>query len=112
MTTPAGKRNRRITFQRMRIEEQETGATKTGFEDLTEVWSSYRPLQGSEDEVGDARTAQQEAEFRILYSATTKTITRKDRLVFKGKPFDIIDIQEFGLQEELVIRARLRNADA
>lgn len=73
--------------------------------------AKYMPKSGGEVWVGTGPTPQQEAEFTVRFSNSVSSLKAKDRLLFEGRSWDILDVRPEGYRQWLVITAKLRNAN-
>lgn len=108
---PAGERDRKIYLQQ-RISDKDSGAASVqNYKPLATVRAKYNPVRGDEKKVGTGMQPWIEAEFIVLYSIDSKKLRQKDRILFEDRPWDVLDVRELGLREELLIRARLTDAN-
>lgn len=108
---PAGERDRTIYLQQ-RISDKDSGAASVqNYKPLATVRAKYNPISGDEKKIGAGMTPQVEAEFTILYSSDSKQLRAKDRVLFEDRPWDVLEVRELGRREELLIKARLTNAN-
>lgn len=89
MALPAGKRNRRITFQRATVGRNALGqATKTWADLATQPgdWAFVRPVRGSESFSDGQLQGRIDVVFNVRYRAD---ITESDRVLLDGEPYEI-----------------------
>lgn len=86
-----GKLNKRITIQRADKQEDVNGITKTGWYDLKTIWCSMNGLSGKEYWTAKSYNAENTVVFIIRYGSC-KDLTVKDRIIYKGKAFNIVHV--------------------
>lgn len=86
-----GKLNKRITIQKSGEKEDVNCITKTEWYDLKTIWCSMNGLSGKEYWTAKSYNAENTVVFTIRYSSC-KDLTVKDRIVYKGKVFNIVHI--------------------
>ena len=105
-TTPAGRRNKRITFQRAIVARSTLGGTSARPTDWEDVPSSSRWAQiswgsGAERRAAAAEEAVQTATFRVLSDSLTRTITEEHRIVHGALTFDVTGAVPIGVNDEI-----------
>lgn len=90
-----GKLNKRITFQKCRVLEDEMGQDKTAWEDFKTVWATVKPYKSSE--FNFMKKLKPEVSHRI-YVRFRNDITADMRIRYHGRIFTIegppLDIDE------------------
>lgn len=100
-----GDLDRRITIQAKTVERDDYGATKETWSDAATVWAQYLPGGGDERFAAAQVYAETQARFRIRWR---DDVTTQHRVLFDGKLWDILAIDEMGRRGGLEIKARAR----
>lgn len=104
----AGNLDRRVTIQR------EGAPTDNGIEETDGVladyatrWASWKPANGREVFENLGREAKAGGTFWLRYDSETAAIEETDKVLFDGRLWDIIGIQEIARREgiELIVAA-------
>lgn len=98
--TPAGKRDRKIIFQRYTVVQDEYG-------EETQTWAQYGKSQktrvffglGSENREAAREQGVQAATFNCYATSTTRAVMVRDRIVMNGENWDVVSIQPIGRRE-------------
>jgi SPP1 family predicted phage head-tail adaptor len=107
----AGKLDRRITIQR-------ATETRDGFNNVTltwpgtviaTVWASKEDVRDSERFSSQEVGAEITTRFQIRWSSDVENVNPKDRVVYDGRPYDIVAVKEIGRREGLEITASARS---
>jgi SPP1 family predicted phage head-tail adaptor len=101
----AGRRDRKIIFERFTTSETVIGAPEETWSTHRTEWAEYIPVSGKEILQLNREVSGELARFNILY---TSLISVKDRINFNGKYWDIIAIRELGRNVGLEITAEAR----
>jgi SPP1 family predicted phage head-tail adaptor len=104
----AGQMDRRITLRRATITQNAFGEAIAVWGDLTTVPAHFMPVSDSERYRSDEMAADITSRFRIRWSATTGTVTPRDRLTYQGREYDIHGVKEMGRRDFLEITASAR----
>ena len=103
MTCDAGSYNRRITFETITESRSSTGAvvkTWGNVPSVPTVWARVKYLRGEEyasAAIDNQGVSNQLVRFTTHYRSD---ITTKDRILFDGKYWNIIEVIEKGYREE------------
>ena len=96
----AGERDKRLRFERSALVDD-------GFA-RTEVWSPYRTVWGSREDLSDGERWRANAvgsavtaRFRVRWSADMSAVTRSDRIICDGITFNIVAIKPIGRRRDL-----------
>lgn len=104
----AGSLDRRVTFHRDRIVENDHGDKVQGWSELATVWASVRPSPGSERLASAEAAANAPTVVTIRWSSLVADLNPADRLeypVASGRYFNIISVVEIGRRDGLQIAA-------
>ena len=94
----AGKRDRRIDFQRAARGRDSVGVLIEGaWASIGQRWAQVRYGSGAERREAAAERATQPATFRTLADGLTRTITQQDRIIYDGLTYDIVGIAPIGM---------------
>lgn len=104
----AGKRDRRITLERL-VSEKIDGTPKDSWKPIATVWAAKNELKGYERFQNDRNVADAEVEFVILYSGDVKDLSTADRVTYGDAKYDIIAVAEIGRKDGLSIKAKRRD---
>jgi SPP1 family predicted phage head-tail adaptor len=101
----AGALDRRITIQALTVSQGATGGVVETWADLATVWAQWLPGAGNEKFVAPAVYAEASGRFRVRYRPG---VTARNRVLYNGIEWDIIDIQEVGRRDglDLFVRGR------
>lgn len=97
----AGKLDKRITLQRAAY--QDDGFSSQGqktWSDLATVWAEATPLRDSERIAAGQVLATIAYRFRIRFSTTVADLGPEDRIMFRGREFDIHGVKPAGKRDE------------
>jgi SPP1 family predicted phage head-tail adaptor len=89
----AGKLDRRLTIQRVTTVPGPFNEPVETWTDVATVWAQERPDRGTERFSAQGLTAQVVMVFHIRYRAD---VTVEDRLLYKERTWNIIDVAELG----------------
>lgn len=92
----AGKLDRRIVIERSVNLIDATGDQVEDWRELTKRWASFRTQGGREFLAADAERTEARAVFTIRY---LDGLTLADRVVYRGRIYDIEAINEIGRRE-------------
>lgn len=99
---PAGRRNRRIVFERPTRTTNAHGQEVEGEpEVLAEVWAEVRFGTGDERRQAAQEAGSQAATFVCLWFPALAAVTLKERIAFDGSHWDILNIVPMGLNREI-----------
>jgi len=104
--TPAGGRDKRITFERAtttRTALGGAGAPSWGI--LCARWAKVTYGNGAERRNAAVEQAVQPATFRVLADSETREVLATDRIVFDGLAWDITSIAPIGRPSEIEFTA-------
>lgn len=100
-TIRIGQRDRRIIIERATITNTVTGAPRMVWNQLAVVWANVHDFTRlTENNELNQVVAQNETTFIMR----KRDINEKDRIVYRGKPHDIIGIEEIGRNDLLSIK--------
>ena len=110
-----GKLDRRITIQRNTVSRALDGSESSSWATLLTCAAEYKPesgfAQNKEDILSDQTVQTESVKFVIRYSSIAKTVTKKDRILFETKPYNIIGVVEIGRREGFTILAERQDND-
>jgi SPP1 family predicted phage head-tail adaptor len=110
MQQPAGERGRRIRIERAStIRDPKSGERVPSWTLLAERWASWRPASARETLAAAEVSAQVTDVFELLWSTQLADLNPKDRLIFKGRVYDIAGVIEIGCREGIRITATARS---
>lgn len=102
----AGQLDRLLTIERPReVRDPATGAVDIEYDRLEQVWGARIP-QASSEALGEGQVHHEpKVNYRIRYLAeiAAPRTGAKLRLVDEGAPVDIVDVQEIGRREGLLL---------
>lgn len=101
----AGKLDRRIVIQLKSLSQNAYGEAIETWADLAEVFAQYLTGGGNERFSSAQVYAETQGRFRIRWRAD---ITPQHRIVFDGKEWDILAVDEIGRKEGLEIKVKAR----
>lgn len=101
----AGKLDRRITLQRATSSQDEAGQSIPAWSKVAEVWAQVLPLAAREPFQADQRAAWVDTKFVIRYRADVGPL---DRVLYGGRTYDVVGVQEIGRREGLELLAYAR----
>ncbi|MEP6827921.1 MAG: phage head closure protein [Aestuariivirga sp.] len=101
----AGKLDRRITLQRSTTSKDEFGQPIETFGTLAQCRASYRPVSDAERQRTNETLATLVARFQVRWFTAIADLNAKDRLLFDGRTFDILNVKEIGRHKGLEISA-------
>lgn len=96
MDFAAGDLRERVTLQRGTATTDSLGAEVLTWADLDTVFASWRRATARETLAAAELSASVQDVFEIRKSSTVDDLTPKDRLIWKGKTYDIADVQPIG----------------
>lgn len=86
---PAGSLRKRLTFETEGETPDGGGGYVAGWSTIATVWGSFRPERGRERLEAGRLEGAVAGVVRVRSSATTRTITEKDRVTFGGDSYQI-----------------------
>lgn len=101
--------DRRITIQCAAISQDETGQEILTWASLPAVWASWRRASARETLAAAEVNAQVTDVFEIRYSRDVESVGAKDRILYGGRTYDIVDVNEIGRREGIRITASARS---
>ena len=97
---PAGKRDRRIRFQRAALVTGDDGVKVESWTDLVQAWALVMWGKGAERREAGAQGAAITATFRVVSTSMLRTLTERDRIVDQaGRVWNITSVAEMGRAE-------------
>jgi SPP1 family predicted phage head-tail adaptor len=98
----AGNLRDRITIQRATTGDDGYGNTVTGWADLLTVWADVRETMGKERVDAGRVEASRTATIRVRASSATRALTEADRVIARGRPWNIRSVAEVGNDREML----------
>lgn len=99
-----GIMDREITIQRRTLEENEFAERVEVFTDLLTVWAFIEfPVSRTDEQIVDGLNL---ATAPVNFTIRGTDITVKDRIVYNGENYDIINVAEIGRNNRLLITAQ------
>lgn len=102
MAGDPGKKNRKITIQRVTQVNTNGSLGEPTYTTLASVWAEFRPLRMDERFTSDARHSVRAGNFRIYYRSD---ITPDMVISWDSKTWRILGIAEVGYRDELDLTA-------
>ena len=99
----AGRFNRRIDLQRATTAQDETGQPVETWSTLASVWASWRRASARETLAAAEVAAAVTDVFETRWYSGVADLNPKDRLVYAGRTYDIVEVAEIGRREGLRI---------
>ncbi|BEV02205.1 head-tail adaptor protein [Novosphingobium olei] len=97
MTLPAGRRDKRVTFQRNGAARSALGGKAApAWSDLCSRFASVTWGTSAERRAAAGEQAVQTATFRVLADSTVRTVTVRDRISHDGLAWDITGVAPIG----------------
>ena len=88
----AGGLRHRVTFQRaIDTQDATTGEPVRSWDSGVTVWAAVEPIRGQEGEVSGGVESSRDTRIRTRFSPSLKMFTEKDRVVWDGRYFNIVD---------------------
>lgn len=104
----APKLDRKVTLRRATTAQDEYGEEITTWADLATVWASRRRASARETLAAAEVSAAITDVFEIRYDSAWADLSPMDRLVFEGRGYDIVSVDEIGRRQGLRIAAVAR----
>ena len=96
----AGRRDRKVVFQRAVTVEDEYGEPiPNGWDAVATAWAAISYGRGSERRQAAAEGGDQAMTIRVLSTATTRAVLLTDRALLEGAPLDLVSIAPIGRTE-------------
>lgn len=109
MALRAGDLDRRITLQRAAaVQDPATGERVESWATLATVWASRRRASARETLASAELSAEISDVFEIRYGSAWADLNARDRLLFEGRTYNIVTVDEIGRREGLRIGANAR----
>lgn len=89
----AGKLDRRITIRRATTAANDFGEEIETWADVATVWAQQRPNRGGERFAAQQMVGTKVLTFQIRYRSD---VTNRDRVVYNGREYNILDVREIG----------------
>jgi len=109
MPIAAGEMPRRITIQRSAPEQDASGQEIAAWSDLSTRWASWRRASARETLAAAELSAEVTDVFVIRWANSVQDVGPKDRLLYRGRIYDIADCIEIGFREGIQITASARS---
>lgn len=103
MPIAAGKLDRRITIQARTTTRGTAGSAVVSYADEATIWAERVDLTGGKLRASAALRADASQVFRIRYRPT---LTEQHRIRYNGRSYDILQIDEEGRREGMLVQAR------
>ncbi len=97
----AGKRNRRVTFERATVTTDDYGAEVPTWADYAEAWAEVLFGTGQERREAAQEAGGQAATFIVPWSPSLAAVALTDRIQALSATWDITSIAPVGLNKEL-----------
>ena len=98
-----GVMDREITIQRRELEENAFAERVEAFTDLLTVWAAVEyPISRQDEQIADGLNL---TTSPVNFTIRDTDITVKDRIVYDGENYDIINIAQIGRNDRLKITA-------
>lgn len=105
----AGDLDRRIVIERGTAVRDDFNNEVTTWAPLMEVWASFRAASAREQLASQEEGAEVDGVFVIRWSTMAATIDPKDRLIFDGRTYDIVEATQLGRRNRILIKATTRS---
>jgi SPP1 family predicted phage head-tail adaptor len=99
----AGPLDRRITLQRMVVEQSESGQENVTWQDMATVWAQKVENRGAERFAAQQITGRAIRTFRFRWQTDLEHLNTKDQVVYAETAYDITDVREIGRHEGIEI---------
>jgi SPP1 family predicted phage head-tail adaptor len=109
----AGRLNRRVTFQRAVVTQNDFGEPVNGWSNITIAWTQIEPLAGKERFSAMQQQADVDHLLTCRYQSELSTLQPEDRAVWNSKIFDIksvINTREGNFRLEILTKRHILNA--
>ena len=109
----AGRLDRRITIERYTESVNAYGEREQTWASAGKLWAALdlRQIKVKENEVGAQLLPMSEIVWRVRHSQFTQDITEKDRILWRGRSYDILGIHIMGRGEDVMITTKLRDTN-
>lgn len=97
--------DRRIRLERRTVVTDSSGQPVEHWDLVAEVWARYEPGPGTERFGVQQLVATTDVRFLIRWR---RDATPLHRVVFEGREYDVLGVQELGRREALAVTARAR----
>ncbi len=95
--------DREVTIQRSELQENKTSERVEVFTDLLTVWAAVEyPISRQDEQIADGLNL---TTSPVNFTIRDTDITVKDRIVYDGENYDIINIAQIGRNDRLKITA-------
>lgn len=95
--------DRRITLQRPAHTQDDSGGRVPGWETVCPVWARRLGAKGREFNAAGADLALVEEGFQIRYAPTWDGIDATWRVLYNGKTYDLLSVDEVGRRERFTL---------
>lgn len=99
----AGRRDRLIEIQASYVVRDDAGEQIVVWATTASEWAEKVENHGAERFAAQQLAGAAVRSFRFLWNDATKTITVLDRIMYEGRPFDILDVREIGYHEGIEV---------
>jgi head-tail adaptor len=100
----AGRLDRLISVQRAAVVDDGFQTRPGAWAEIAKLPAAYAPAKGSERYEMSSRRAEMPVGFHIRWSPQAAGFTTSDRVLYQGKPYDIISIVELGRHDTLELQ--------
>lgn len=104
----AGKLDRRVTLERFTTTTDSYNEPVKSWATLAVRSASFEPVSDGERMRSSEVTATASARFQIRHSTVVADLNPKDRLIFDGVTYQILNVKEIGRREGIEISAVAR----
>jgi head-tail adaptor len=99
-----GKMDRLVTIQRQSLEENAYAERVPTWSDLLAVWAYVSfPVSRTDEQINDGLNL---ATAPVNFEIRETDVTVKDRIVFEGINYDIINVAQIGRNDRLLVTAQ------
>lgn len=95
--------DRRITLQRPAHTQDDSGGRVPGWAPVCTLWARRLGARGREFNSGGVELAQVEEGFQIRYSPLWAGIDATWRVLYNGKTYDLLSVDEVGRRERFTL---------
>jgi len=116
-TSIIGDRDRRVTIQQSVTTRGASGATQLSYVTVDTVWAALRQpsLRGRSSSDEDLDEMQVVASSDVVWEIRFRSdidITEKYILVYEGRTYDILSIEEFGRKELWILKTLIQSPNS
>jgi SPP1 family predicted phage head-tail adaptor len=105
----AGLLDREVTlWRRSSVRDAATGEDQGAWTQFATVWAQVKAAAGGETYTAQQLVAETTKDFTIWYRDDVYDAGVEMRITFAGKTYDVVDVEEVGRREGLMLRAVAR----